>query len=272
MAMQNLQLTLETASANLALDEGLLAWAEANQSRDLGPPSLQAPSDIHGILRLWEPKQYFVVLGRSSQPQQEVDLATCRGDGIPVLRRCSGGATIVAGPGCLMYALVLGYPNSIQSLPDIGYIHQFVLTRMTQALSHLASGIVSVGTSDLAIPMSHIINNKGHKNKGQLHKFSGNSLRCKRTHFLYHGTLLYDFDLPKIGRWLRMPPRQPAYRSVRPHDRFVTNLPTTCDQLRHALIQGWQALQPLNDWPRARTAKLTREKFHEELGASIFNY
>ncbi len=29
--------------------------------------------------------------------------------GIPVLRRASGGAAIVIGPGCLMYALVLSY-------------------------------------------------------------------------------------------------------------------------------------------------------------------
>lgn len=174
-----------------------------------------------------------------------------------------------------MYALVLGYPTHsampIQSLPDIRTIHQFVLTRMAQSLSNLASGIVQVGTSDLAIPVGHSIREQSqlgqsHGGETVLHKFSGNSLRCKRTHFLYHGTLLYDFDLSKISRWLKIPPRLPGYRSARPHDRFVTNLPVTRDELTQALIQGWQAQEPLDDWPHERTARLIREKYHEERG------
>ncbi len=56
-------------------------------------------------------------------------------------------------------------------------------------------------------------------------KFSGNSLRCKRDHFLYHGTLLYQFPLEQIGELLKMPARQPNYRQGRPHGEFVMNLP-----------------------------------------------
>ena len=51
----------------------------------------------------------MVVVGRSSQFRVEVRVDACRELGIPVLRRPSGGAAIVAGPGCLMYALVLSY-------------------------------------------------------------------------------------------------------------------------------------------------------------------
>ena len=91
--MYHLPLTLETPADNLALDEALLDAAVEGE----------LPGEV---LRLWEPASFFVVLGRSS-PLGEVHAAACRADGVPVLRRPSGGATVVAGPGCLMYAVVL---------------------------------------------------------------------------------------------------------------------------------------------------------------------
>ena len=92
--MQCLELTLPGAAENLALDEALLEEAET------------APRPTE-TLRLWEPRSPSVVLGRSSQIDIEVRRDACRELDVPVLRRVSGGATVVAGPGCLMYALVL---------------------------------------------------------------------------------------------------------------------------------------------------------------------
>src|ERR671925_413734 len=58
-------------------------------------------------LRFWESRCHFVVLGRSGRPEQEVNMPACETAGIPVLRRSSGGGTVLQGPGCLNYALVL---------------------------------------------------------------------------------------------------------------------------------------------------------------------
>jgi lipoate-protein ligase A len=87
--MKLLDLTLPTPEENLALDEALLDEADA-----AGRPL--------ETLRLWEPRQTFVVVGRSSSLEREVRLDRCRERGLPILRRVSGGAAIVAGPGCLM--------------------------------------------------------------------------------------------------------------------------------------------------------------------------
>ena len=92
--MKLLDLTLETPAANLALDEALLETADEG-------------ADAGEVLRIWESPQPLVVVGRASRVADEVDEASCRAQGIPVLRRCSGGAAVVVGPGCLMYALVL---------------------------------------------------------------------------------------------------------------------------------------------------------------------
>jgi lipoate-protein ligase A len=92
-------------------------------------------------------------------------------------------------------------------------------------------------------------------------KFSGNSLRVKREHILYHGTLLYDFDLPLIARLLSLPLRQPAWRSSRAHHAFLTNLPLTAEQLRITIREAWQAQSPMAAWPRASTSQLASDKY-----------
>jgi len=230
--MRCLNVTLPTAAENLALDEALLEEAEAG-----GEPA--------ETLRLWEPRQPMVVVGRSSRMDAEVRLAACRELGIPVLRRPSGGAAVVAGPGCLMYALVLSYQARPQ-LRVLNQAHRWVLGMLASALGALTPGVECRGTSDLAID-------------GR--KFSGNSARCRRDHFLYHGTLLYDFPLPLIEYCLTMPPRMPDYRDGRPHEGFVTNLGLRPEAIRQVLVDAFDAREPCPQWPEHRTAQLVAEKY-----------
>ena len=184
--MKLLEYSPSTPEENLALDEAILEQAECGAG----------PSEV---LRLWEPSSPLVVVGRSSRVTVEVNQVACEQAGIPILRRCSGGAAVVTGPGCLMYSVVLAYRQRPE-LRMLDQAHGFVLGVMSRALSGLASDVVLRGTSDLA---------RGDR------KFSGNSLRCKREHLLYHGTILYNFPLDLIGRYLGIPPRQPAYRQQR---------------------------------------------------------
>jgi lipoate-protein ligase A len=231
--MRYLDLTLPTPEENLALDEALLEEAER-----AGRPT--------ETLRLWEPAEPMVVVGRSSRIEAEVHRDACRRRGIPILRRPSGGAAVVTGPGCLMYALVLSY-RLRPELRMIDHAHRFVLGRIASALRPLVPEVTCQGTSDLAVDAL---------------KFSGNSVRCKRDHFLYHGTILYDFPLDLIAQCLATPPRQPDYRSGRTHDSFVTNLPLPPDTIRAALVAAWNAGQPYIEWPRAATRRLAAEKYN----------
>ena len=238
--MQLLELTLETPAANLALDEALLDEAEA-QSQEVATGS----TEDQELLRIWESPRPAVILGRSSPPLREVQYEACRTAGIPILRRSSGGATVMIGPGCLMYAVVLSYVGHPQ-LRMIEQAHQFVLERVRQAVSSLIPEIEVAGTSDLVW-------------RGR--KFSGNSLRCKRHHLLYHGTLLYNFPLEQIAACLGTPVRQPDYRAGRSHLDFLTNLPASAADLRQALCTAWQANERLTTWPQERTADLQQTRY-----------
>jgi lipoate---protein ligase len=230
--MHLLDLTLPTPQENVALDEALLDTAEESNE----------PTEV---LRFWEAGRPVVVLGRSSKAAEEANLEACRTDGVPVLRRCSGGAAIVAGRGCLMYAVVLSYELHPE-LRALDLAHRFVLSRLREALLPLASGVQFRGTSDLAV--------------GD-HKFSGNSLRCKRNHLLYHGTLLYDFDLTLLGKYLGTAPRQPAYRKGRTHRQFVTNIPFTAAAMKQAIGDAFGVSRSLADWPQEMVGELVRERY-----------
>ncbi|MBX7164858.1 MAG: hypothetical protein K1X74_00795 [Pirellulales bacterium] len=233
--MRWMDCTLERPAANVALDEALLMAAEA------------APAPVE-YLRLWESATPMVVVGRSSRVADEVDEAACLAAGTPIVRRASGGAAIVAGRGCLMYAVVL----STALRPEVQAVaeaHRLVLGRLVEALARRWPGVARRGTSDLA----------WHERK-----FSGNSLRVRRTHVLYHGTLLYGFDLASVERWLRMPPRQPTYRDGRAHGAFLTNLPAQRDELCAALVEASGAEPLPGELPLELTERLVAERYSQE--------
>jgi lipoate-protein ligase A len=227
--MKYLDVKLPTAAANLALDEALLDHF----------------ADSGDLLRLWEVDEPAVIMGRASRVVNEVNQEACQRVGIPILRRCSGGAAVVIGPGCLTYSVVLATGNR----PDLNVVdqaHRFVLTRVQRALRTLDLPVELSGTSDLTLG-------------GR--KFSGNSLRCRRDSLLYHGTVLYDADLTQIAACLTMPPRQPEYRRHRSHLDFLMNLPVDPVDLRQALQRVWECEQTVTNWPMETTERLLRERY-----------
>jgi lipoate---protein ligase len=271
--MRLLDLTLPTPAENLALDEALLEEAETSAH----PPE---------TLRFWEPSDWMVVVGRSSRIDDEVHRDACREMGIPILRRVSGGAAILTGPGCLMYSLVLNCEIR-PHLRAIGQAHSFILGTLAQALVPSVYEVCCQGISDLTYGKGDRSNSvkgtgpicaehpPGRSGKSDLspsprpvpfsindrYKFSGNSMRHKHRRLLYHGTILYDFSLDMISCCLKMPPRMPDYRASRPHKTFLKNLPLSAAEIRRAIRNAWNAVEPCGDWPRELTSRLAAEKY-----------
>lgn len=227
--MQLLDLTLPSPAENIALDEALLLYAETS-------------AEPREFLRIWESDVPLVVLGRGSKLDSEVDVAACRRDQVPILRRASGGLAVVVAPGCLMYAVVLDHSKR-PGVEAVDVAHRYVKQTLLSSLAKIDPRVRHDGTSDL------VIGNR---------KFSGNSLRCKRTHLLYHGTLLYRMDLSLVTKYLRLPHREPEYRQGRGHADFLTQLDTDTATLRAAVIDAWQPSGVLVDWPRDLTRRLAR--------------
>src|SRR5207302_3720023 len=92
-------------------------------------------------------------------------------------------------------------------------------------------------------------------------KFSGNSQQRKRHFLLHHGTLLYDFDLERVSRYLRQPARQPDYRRDRTHAAFLTNLPLGAEEIKRRLRAAWQADTEVTAWPWELVQELAENKY-----------
>lgn len=215
-SLQLLDRTFPTPAENLACDEVLLALCEHHGN--------------NGILRFWEPDAFFVVVGYTNVVEREVNVERCREAGIPIFRRMSGGGTVVQGPGCLDYTLIL--PLSLDPhLATIAGTNSFVMERMRSAIAPLIHDAdVSVeGNTDLALNGC---------------KINGNAQRRGKDFVLFHGVFLVQFDLTVIDRLLPMPSRQPEYRKNRLHSSFVRNAGVSFEDLKHALSRAWNAHAP----------------------------
>ncbi len=219
-------------AGQLALDEALLDLRE------------NEPGD--GFLRFWEPSEPCVVLGRTNSTDREIRLDRCRSLGIPVFRRSSGGGTVVQGPGCLNFSLVLN-TSADKRLASAGTTNEYVLGKNAGAISTLSGENVRVsGTSDLTIG-------------GR--KISGNAQRRRLRSLLFHGCILLDFDIALIEELLPLPSRQPEYRDGRTHTDFLRNLRISAESVKRALRKSWGADQPATDIPLQEMERLVRERY-----------
>lgn len=230
--MTRLNLSLAVPALNLALDEALLLAAE----EDGGPE----------VLRLWESPTPMVVLGAGGSVAIDVNRAACEADGVPILRRSSGGGTVLLGPGCLAFSLILRMDRA----PGLNMIQpstRYVLNRTLNAL-RLPDAVVA-GTSDLAV-------------NGR--KFSGSAQQRKRTHFLHHATLLFNCDFDHVAKYLNAPERKPDYRGDRGHTDFLMNLPFPVVELKLRLIEEWQPAGEYRDVPLDRAEQIANEKYRRD--------
>ena len=245
--MKLLDLTLPSPAENLACDEALLDAAEAGIGGE--------------VLRFWESRESFVVVGYANKVAAEVNVAACEARGIPVLRRCSGGGTVVQGPGCLNYTLVLRIIAD-GPLHNIGVANQFILRQNRAAIeSAIRNSDKSRARDESQRPQSAIAV-RGHTDLAiRDRKFSGNSQRRRKHFLLFHGTFLLNFDLALVSELLPLPSKQPDYREHRAHTEFLTNLNVSDNEVKAALRQAWKTNEPLENPPLEKVSALARGKY-----------
>jgi lipoate-protein ligase A len=227
-----LDFTFDTPADNLACDEALLDLAEETESPQL--------------LRFWQPRHEFVVLGYGNSLETETNREFCASQNIPILRRCSGGGTVLQAPGCLNYSLILRIDHD----PDFQGItgtNCHIMRRHAVALSGVAGIPIEVqGVSDLVIAGK---------------KISGNAQRRKRSCLLFHGTFLLNANLSRISQTLRMPSRVPEYRAARSHLDFVRNLELPAELVKNVLRDCWGVTREIKNPPLDRIKSLVETRY-----------
>ncbi|HBR15305.1 MAG TPA: lipoate--protein ligase family protein [Candidatus Omnitrophica bacterium] len=189
-------ISFKTPVENILYDDVLLTLAEQDKGGE--------------VLRLWESEIVFIVLGRICKTEDDLNIDAVLKDGIPVVRRSSGGGTVLQGKGCLNYSLILS-KTLHPSIADLRQSYQYILGKVIAGLKKLDIEVVFQPVSDIALRL-------GYK------KISGNAQRRIRNFILHHGTILYDFDLHLLEKYLKIPKSIPEYRRNRSHLEFVANV------------------------------------------------
>ena len=113
---------------------------------------------------------------------------------------------------------------------DIKKSYQYILGKVIYALKRLGIESMFYPPSDIALAMNQ-------------KKISGNAQKRGKKFILHHGTILYDLDLAKIARYLRVPKDVPSYRRGRSHIDFVENVQIEGKAIKDALANIFSAGQ-----------------------------
>jgi len=241
-----LQFPLLAPAEILATEEYLLDAAEAGICGE--------------TLSFWESRSHFIVLGYGNRADTETNREVCDRLGIPILRRISGGGTVLQGPGVLNYSLILRAEEG-SPLVSINGTNLYIMRRNAEALTRLLSA-------------KRGAQNAGRKVEVQGHtdltiggrKFSGNAQRRKRTHLLFHGAILLNLDFGLLDEVLPMPTLQPEYRGGRSHQEFLTRFNAPAADVQQALCDAWGAKEQVeldsigHNW-REPMQRLLAEKY-----------
>ena len=149
-----------------------------------------------------------VVLGISGKPAEMVDAERAAAVEMPLIRRFSGGGTVVADADTLFVTFIAAGGAVPGTAPYPEPILQWSEGVYADALRSCGVDGFRVNANDYCIGK---------------HKFGGNAQSISGKRWLHHTSLLWDYDPARMAV-LQMPARRPAYRADRPHGEFLRGL------------------------------------------------
>ncbi|MCB1111608.1 MAG: lipoate--protein ligase family protein [Chlamydiales bacterium] len=145
-----------------------------------------------------------IVMGISAKEAQWVNLPLLQKKPLPLIRRFSGGGTVVVDESTLFATLIGEVEDSgVSCSPD--HVHSLAL-QIYQDL--FVDDRFSLRENDYVF---------GEK------KFGGNAQYLRKGRWLHHTSFLWQFD-PQKMEYLTLPPKMPSYRKKRPHHEFLCTL------------------------------------------------
>lgn len=147
-----------------------------------------------------------VIIGKHQSAHRETDTKFVTENGIPVIRRISGGGTVFHDAGNLNFTFI---PNSKEG-KQIDF-RKYTLP-VISFLSNVGIDAKFEGKNDIKV--------------GE-HKISGNAEHVFRDRVLHHGTLLYNADLELMRSVIRQETSNYVTRAVSSNPSSVTNLIST---------------------------------------------
>ncbi len=170
-------------------------------------------------LRFWWGGPPAVVMGSSERAENAVNVEACARRGVDVLKRSTGGGSVLQTRDVLNYSLITPAPASL----DLKAGFRPGISLICAILEAFGVTGRPEGTSDVAV---------GDR------KISGNAQARRWRAVLVHGTLLVDFDYELAAAVLKHPTREPGYRRSRAHRDFLVTLRSLSVNADRPTIEG----------------------------------
>lgn len=212
-------------------------------------------------LILLSPASPYVCIGYHQDVEQEVDVAYCREQGIPIFRREVGGGAVYLDGEQLFWQLVIHKDNPLVPPGKEAFYRKF--------LQPVIAAYRALGIPARYKPINDVVAHD--------RKVSGTGVGEIEDHVVFVGNLIVDFDYEMMARVLKVPDekfRDKVYKTIRENlstiKREIGDAPPT-DELWALMADKFAAiLGPLEEqttidaaW-RAKTDELAAEFLTDE--------
>eukprot|EP00903_Cladosiphon_okamuranus_P015962 g14744.t1 len=152
-----------------------------------------------------------VVLGISGKPDKMCNLELIQRDKVPLIKRFSGGGTVIVDGGTIFASLVMNQGD----VPECKPFPREIMDWSRGIYGPAFQSIATKSGVELGLRENDYV-------FGDL-KFGGNAQAITKGRWLHHTSFLWDFD-PANMLYLQMPEKRPQYRGDRDHQAFLTPL------------------------------------------------
>lgn len=147
-----------------------------------------------------------IVMGISQKPAEVIDFEAHRNQPIPIIRRYSGGGTVVIEPTTVLVTLILNH----QSFPTPPFPKDVL--KWTEELYKPAFKDLPFSLRENDYVIDHL-------------KCGGNAQYFAKNRIVHHTSFVFDYTDTHM-QLLKMPPKMPSYRAERSHQDFLYRLNT----------------------------------------------
>ncbi|XP_034711845.1 uncharacterized protein LOC117934279 isoform X2 [Vitis riparia] len=140
------------------------------------------------------------------KPAQLLKLDSVLNDRIPVIRRYTGGGTVVVDCGTVFVTFICNK----DAVPGLQPYPQPIMS-----WSSLLYALVFRGFGDFSLRENDYVFGN--------HKFGGNAQSITKNRWIHHTSFLWDYEARNMA-YLKLPARAPEYRVARDHLEFICRM------------------------------------------------